>query len=248
VLDSLEQFYDESNLPEVPSGDGAGETRRPRRRERAPAAEAEDGDEPARRPAHRLSPEAQRVLRNRRVGGAAAIAAALLFAILVWPIGVLGGDDDDGGDDERRAGRQEAQIEGQLALTPIGGARGNSSGLAVIARQGNRRNLIVQAQLRPVRDREAYEVWLYNSRRNAVSLGAQVTDRVGSLQGAGPLPAGYREYRFIDISREPINQDGRHSGVSVLRGRISDIQAPPRGAGQQQQQQPQQPQQPQPQR
>lgn len=251
VLDSLEQFYDEDRVPEIPTGDGAREPKRGRRRdERAvrpkeqrkerkeKGDEAGDGDDarekPA-RPARRLSPEAQRVVRTRRLLGAGALAVLILLAILVWPIGLLaGGDDDDGGDGERRAGRQQAQIEGQLVLAPVGGARATASnaGLAVIALQGKRRNLIVQAQLRPVRDREAYEVWLYNSRSDARSLGAQVTDRQGAFQGAGPLPADYRKFRFIDISREPVNQDGRHSGTSILRGRISDIQAPPAGGAQ----------------
>jgi Anti-sigma-K factor rskA/Sigma-70, region 4 len=236
VLDSLEQFYDADNIPEIPSGDGAAaEPRRRRRRGRAPAAPSEDEDgtvDAPPRTTRRLSPEAQRILRNRRLLGAGALAVAVLFAILVWPIGVLGGDDADKAD-KAKAESEEARIEGQIVLAPLD-ATPNSriAGLAVIALQGGARKLIVQAQLPRVRNREAYEVWLYNSRSNARSLGAQVTDREGGFQGAGTLPRDYREFTFIDISREPVNQDGKHSGDSVLRGRIADIRPPASTGGQ----------------
>jgi hypothetical protein len=80
------------------------------------------------------------------------------------------------------------------------------------------------------RQREAYEVWLYNSPSEAKSLGAQVTDSQGSYQGAGPLPEDFENYRFIDVSREPINDDGKHSGESVLRGRFGQLRERPSDA------------------
>jgi hypothetical protein len=58
-----------------------------------------------------------------------------------------------------------------------------------------------------------------------------VTDRNGTLQGAGPLPDDYERYRFVDISREPIDSNARHSGVSVLRGPLSEVRNPPPSGG-----------------
>ena len=92
--------------------------------------------------------------------------------------------------------------------------------------------MIVQAAgLDPSRQREAYEVWLYNSPEDAKSLGAQVTDSQGSYQGAGPLPEDFENYQFIDVSREPINDDGKHSGESVLRGKFGNLRERPANAG-----------------
>ena len=59
----------------------------------------------------------------------------------------------------------------------------------MVAERDGKKQLIVQAELPANKNREAYEVWLYNDQDDALSLGAQVTDRQGSFQGAGPLPA-----------------------------------------------------------
>jgi hypothetical protein len=66
-------------------------------------------------------------------------------------------------------------------------------------------------------------VWLYNSPSDATSLGGQVTDDRGNLQGAGPLPPNFRDYRNIDVSRERIDRNPRHSGTSVLRVPLADV-------------------------
>jgi hypothetical protein len=70
-------------------------------------------------------------------------------------------------------------------------------------------------------------VWLYNSQNDAKSLGAQVTDQNGTFQGAGPLPANFERYKFIDVSVEQVDQNRKHSGNSVLRGQLDQLQAPP---------------------
>jgi hypothetical protein len=158
--------------------------------------------------------------------GGAALVAVVLVVVLVWPVGVLTGGDENGKATAR--GRGQARIVGQLVLRPVAGAQG--AGVAVIAQQGNQRQLIVQARLQPNKNREAYEVWLFNSKGDARSLGAQVTDQQGTYQGAGPLPNDFRRYRYIDISREQVDQNTGHSGSSVLRGEISKIQRPAPGA------------------
>lgn len=60
------------------------------------------------------------------------------------------------------------------------------------------RRLVIQASNLPPLPRrngqlEVYEVWLYNSRGGAVSVGAQYTDRQGTFQGAGPVPSNYEK-------------------------------------------------------
>ena len=106
------------------------------------------------------------------------------------------------------------------------------AGIAIVAERSGERQVIVQAAgLEPNAEREAYEVWLYNSPDDARSLGAQVTDEQGTYQGAGPLPEDFENYRFVDVSREPINDDQKHSGQSILRGRITELKEPPADAG-----------------
>jgi len=152
-----------------------------------------------------------------------------LVAIVV-AIALIGGGEDErdkaqsqpaGG---QSAGQADAQtrLVGQGQLESVG--KGDAQGVAVIAERGGQNQLLVQARgLEPSGRRAAYEVWLYNTQRDAVSLGGQVTDRSGGLQGAGPLPPEYRRYRFIDISREKIDRNAEHSGESVLRMPLADL-------------------------
>jgi hypothetical protein len=245
VLDSLEQFYVDGDIPQIPEGEAAPEPRR--KRERKPK-EPKQPREPRRRqpkeprPRRDLSPGAAAAVRRRRLIGAGVLAAILLFGILAWPGKVLFFKDDDKPANASRNSNAQPRIVGQLVLRPQGNQGRNTAGIAVIAERGGQRQLIVQAQLPASKDREAYEVWLYNNKDDARSLGAQVTDQQGTFQGAGPLPENFERYRFIDVSREKVDQDRGHSGSSVLRGRIDQIQAPPQntGAGQGDQQAPQQ--------
>jgi hypothetical protein len=59
-----------------------------------------------------------------------------------------------------------------------------------------------------------YEVWLYNSIVDAQSIGRS---RSGTIVVKKKLPANYKRYRYIDISREPADGNPNHSGMSVLR-------------------------------
>lgn len=208
VLDSLEQLFEAGHLPAIPDPDGA-----------VPVA-APAGEGPAAAP---LSPEAQRIVKRRRtVGAVAGVAAAglLALALLVWPVGLLTGD-DDAGDGDSEASRPSAPVIKQLTLVPVEGSQGQ--GIAATIKRGDSLSLIVQARLPPTADNEAYEVWLYNSDRDALSLGAQVTDRKGAFQGANDLPEDYLRYEFIDVSRERVDRQPSHSGRSVLRGRTDQF-------------------------
>jgi hypothetical protein len=213
LLDSLDTLYDGS-LPTIPDGErGARAERRPRRAER---------EEAAPKPDRELSPEAASALRRRRLRAGALVALGVLaLIVLVWPVGLLTKDDDNTG----------ASSSGGASTVAQPGKSGVPAGIAIVASRDGKRQVIVQAaSLPPNKAREAYEVWLYNSPKDARSLGAQVTDQRGTFQGAGPLPNDYQRFQFIDVSREPINQDRSHSGNSVLRGKIGTLKAAPANA------------------
>ncbi len=252
LLDSLEHMYENGSAPEVPAAEAAEE--RPARRERERERPARDRprdrvreparEKPRREPVRRekLTPEAERAVRNRRI--AAIVGGLLILGALVTVLLVLLIDTKV---TEARA--PTTRVVGQLLLNPQGGGSDNQ-GIAIVAQRGDDRSLIVQARLNPTQKDQAYEVWLYNSDKDAVSLGAQVTDKDGNYQGAGRLPAPLDKYKFIDVSLERLDRNTAHSGNSVLRGEIANIQAPTEqnqpGQGQQQPggQAPAQPQQP----
>jgi hypothetical protein len=218
LLDSLDHLFDERDLPVIPEGEAA--PLRGRERERPPEPERERVE----RPSRPLSADAAAVVRRRRIAAGAAAAAALLFILLVWPVGLLTGDDGDGGGDSGDQAEEQPRVLGQLLLRPQSGEKG--VGIALITERDGERSLLVQARgLRSTREGQAYEVWLFNSQDDATSMGAQLTDRQGNYQGAGRLPENYEDFEFLDISRESVDQNAAHSGDSVLRGRLADLQA-----------------------
>ena len=203
LLDSLDGLYEDAEVPAIPDPE--------RGRDRSRRASAPAGPE-------RAAGESRRGL----LAGAAALALVVLAAILLWPVGVLTGGGDDGG------GGDAADGSATNAASPQQAATRGPAGIAIVAERNGKRQLIVQAAgLQPSGQNQAYEVWLYNSRTDAESIGAQVTDQKGNYQGAGPLPSDYAKYRYIDVSREPVNKDPSHAGDSVLRGRSTKLRNPP---------------------
>jgi hypothetical protein len=211
LLDSLAGLYPNGSMPAVPEGE---------RGRRGPAS----------RPAATglAAPAGDAVRRRRLLAAGGALAVLALVAILLWPVGVL-----TGGDDESEPATEQAAAgsgEGQNASAQT---TGNPAGIAIVVEQNGRRQLLVQAaRLEPSGEREAYEVWLYNGRGDAKTLGGQVTDRQGNYQAIGNLPADFERYRFIDISREPLDRQRSHSGDSVLRGPMPRLRAAQPQAGQ----------------
>jgi len=220
VLDSLSHLYSNGDMPSIPAGDSGPE----------PVAAA---PRKAAAPRERTPANAD-VIKRRRLLGAAAAAALVLFALLIWPVGLLTGDDGDDSSTsaaEQRA-KQDIKIVGQVQLKPVSGQ--NGAGIAIITRTDGKPEINIQAALNPTGQNEAYEVWLYNSDTDAKSLGAQVTDQQGRFAGRRALPANWRSYEAINISREPVDRNAAHSGESVLQARIADIRAPRGSASQQQ--------------
>jgi hypothetical protein len=213
LLDSLDQLYPNGSMPAIPEGE----------RGRKAAAGRKPGATGL------ATPSDAAVKRRRLLAAGAALAALVLLAVLIWPVGVL-----TGGDDNEPAAQQAAGSEGQNASQNARNtATGAPAGIAIVVEDKGKKQLLVQAaRLDPSKEREAYEVWLYNSRSEAKSLGGQVTDQQGNYQAIGPLPADFESYRFIDVSREPLDQQRGHSGDSVLRGKMPKLRAAKPQAGQ----------------
>jgi Anti-sigma-K factor rskA/Sigma-70, region 4 len=204
LLDSLEQLYENGSVPAIPEGE-----RRPRRTEAA-AREPRDGGGSLAVPTDR----------RWLLGGAAALLLLLLI-VLVWPIGVLTKGDDDSNSTADAA--PSTSTTGATENNQQPANSGQPAGIAIVVERSGKKQLLVQAaQLAPSGQSEGYYVWLYNSPDDAKSLGGQVTDKSGNYQAIGPLPADYKNYQFIDISRQQISGNAavKHSGDSVLRGKM----------------------------
>jgi hypothetical protein len=212
LLDALEQLYPNGDLPAIPAGERGSILR--------PASDT-------------AAPTAGETTNRRRILAAASVAALVLIGVLVWPVGLLtGGDDEEGRASSERAS-DPRQGEGQS-----GAVNAQTQGQAIIAEQGGKTQLVVTATgLEPSTDRTAYQVWLYNSAEDRRSLGATVTDQQGNLQSGTQLPAGYRQYRFIDLTSVSVQGGGQQSfrtGPSVLRGLLELRDKPvTRGTGSQ---------------
>lgn len=253
LLDSLHGLFANGTRPEVPEAGessrraerGAGSAGRGLRaatgrmsgRSASGAGGAPDTAAAA-APGSALSPEARQVvLRRRLIVGAAALLLALVVGGAIFA--ATRGDDEPaagagsaGGGAPTPPGQAAAaapRVLGQVLLRPASGQQG--VGRATLAEQGGRRVLVVQAQdLGRVARDEVLEVWLYNSDDDARSLGAQQVRR-GRFQGLGDLPADAARYRFIDVSREQADRNPRHSGDSVLRGDLNDVEGAPAQPG-----------------
>jgi hypothetical protein len=249
LLDALDPLYGNGARPEIPEAGAPEPVRRSRSRERtgSPLAERRPRERAPRKPREPLSPEAERVVRRRRLigGGIAALVAAGIAALLIFV--VLGGDDEKkkAGGSAAKAGGTPVPL-GQLALKPVNGQKGQ--GQAILVRANGQLQLVVAARgLQPNQRGKngqpgsAYEVWLFNSPKDAKSIGAQVTDQQGNYQGAGPLPKNFDKFQSINVSREPIDRNESYSGDTVLSGKLSSLKAvDPNAAAQAQQQQQQQ--------
>jgi hypothetical protein len=202
LLDSLEQLYANGSVPPIPDGERGRAARRP-----AAAAAAAPTSEGARGLA-----TADPVMRRRLLAGAAALAL-LLLVVLVWPVGLLTGDDGD----DSSAGGGDAQPAAQTGASSDIAVE--TRGQAIIAEQAGKPQILVTATKLPASDdRSAYQVWLYNSAKERKSLGAQVTDEQGNFQAAAALPADYRDYQFVDVTKVAVEGESLRTGASVLRG------------------------------
>ena len=214
LLDSLEQFYENGSVPAIPEGE---------RGRRAAAAAPREPREPRQSRAIGTGMSLPPSWRDRPwlMAGAAALIVILL-AVVIWPVGALtGGDDDNKSTADSSSGSQKATQQSTTGQTS-----GQPAGIAIVVERNGKKQLLVQAaRLTPSGQSEGYYVWLYNSPSDSKSLGGQVTDQNGNYQAIGPLPADYKNYKFIDITRQQIADSGavKHSGDSVLRGKMPTL-------------------------
>jgi Anti-sigma-K factor rskA/Sigma-70, region 4 len=203
LLDSLEQFYEDGNVPAIPEGE-RGRAKR---------------ETPERQPRQALA-TGDPVMRRRLLAGAGLAALLILLAVLVWPVGVLTGDDDSG------SSSAEPAAENTSTNAAQGAAAEGPAGIAIVVDRNGKKQLLVQAaRLTASGQSEGYYVWLYNSPDDAKSLGGQVTDQQGNYQAIGALPADFQNYKFIDVTLQKVGKDPdvKHSGESVLRGPMPEI-------------------------
>ena len=145
----------------------------------------------------------------------------MLVVAVLLVTGVFGGGDEPAAEEEAAdpAAAAEPEVLAQIALEPVGGSDG--AGAAIIAEREGQIVLLMQGQLPPPGDDEAYVVWLYNSQEDSVAVAGPQIDRRGNFQAVGPLPEDYDSYEFLDVSvqQRGVQSDRRtHSGNSLLRG------------------------------
>lgn len=154
-------------------------------------------------------------LHNQDVAGfkrKRALFAGFLSVALAVISACSGGDGDPG--------LSKSLGAGAVALRPVT-ANVQAAGAARIVGRGAGARLALRVERLPPHD-GAYEVWLYNSIFDAVGV-ARVAR--GSFALRARLPRDPARYRYVDISREPLDDNRLHSGASVLRVRMSRLLA-----------------------
>lgn len=212
LADSLADLYPDDAQPDIPEAGAA---------QLAAALKPRVPSRPA-RPAGPLSPGAEAMLVRRRIIGA--VAATVAIALVAFGLGkILGEQETPPVAGPETESTPEIIPLGAVELQPLQGEQG--IGLVTLFSQAGAPGIVIEAaDLEPTDEEQAYQVWLYNSDKEAVGIGAAQTDEQGRFAASGALPTDFVNYKFIDVSREPIDDDDAHSGESVLRAKVADIQ------------------------
>jgi len=192
--------------------------------ETEPELETEAAPEPAEAEAPALAEPATAGERRRRSPLVFLLPLLLLACIAALVIALAGGSDDDGGDKAEPAkpaaeNQQPAPAKKprprpvRLTAVGSGGARGTA------ALEGNRLTLKLRGLPDP--DGGAYQVWLYNSVIDAKPL---FRSRDTKVQVEAKLPGNANKYEFVDVSLEPADGNPNHSGHSVLRVPLKNLE------------------------
>ena len=145
-------------------------------------------------------------------------AAALLASIVLLALGVgagllLAGDGEDGTDDG--GGLERVQ------LAPVVSAAQNAAGTAELNPEPGGRAKVELRGLRPSGPRDFYELWLLGDDGQLVSLGSVRVPASGDATLDVELPVDPKQFRYLDLSREPDDGDPSHSTISILRGPLT---------------------------
>jgi hypothetical protein len=228
LLDALDDFYEDDDRPEIPVGEAGG---RLGRREAEPNGAGPVAAVPSPRRARAaagtgLSPEARSALMRRRVI-AGAIGVVVLALLIFGATQIFGGSGNSkkstssgttSTSQSASQGQNQGQVVAQAVLSPVKGIKG--TGAALIYKSGNQAIAVVRAKLPPSTGNNKYVLWLYNSDKQLAPLAADVTDRKGNFQGAAPLPQGWQNYHFIDVTYQQTTKNAGH-GRSVMRGPLT---------------------------
>lgn len=137
----------------------------------------------------------------------AGVAALALIALgIAFGVLVAGGDSDptpEGGD--------------LLALEPVEPRGEGATGSARLVGGGGGEAVVEVSGVEQSAEGEFYELWLLSGPDELVSLGSFKVGASGEETVRVPLPVDPDEFEFVDISVEPDDGDGSHSGRSILR-------------------------------
>jgi anti-sigma-K factor RskA len=138
--------------------------------------------------------------------------AALVAAALIGVVGTLGA---------LRPWRSDPApaTASAATLAAVAGGPGGARGRAVVERGPGGLLLRITAAGLPLQQ-GYFEVWVFDGKRNMVSIGVLSADSTASL----PLPPtlDLRTYHVVDISQEQYDGDQTHSRTSVLRGSLTE--------------------------
>jgi anti-sigma-K factor RskA len=144
-------------------------------------------------------------------------AAAALASIVLLALGIGAGLLLAGGDDEEAGGGGLERVE----LAPVVSAAENAGGTAELRPEAGGRATIELSGLRPSGPRDFYELWLLGDDGQLVSLGSVRVPASGDATLDVELPVDPKEFRYLDLSREPDDGDPGHSTISILRGPVT---------------------------
>jgi anti-sigma-K factor RskA len=144
-------------------------------------------------------------------------AAAALASIVLLALGIGAGLLLAGGDDEEAGGGGLERVE----LAPVVSAAENAGGTAELRPEAGGRAKIELSGLRPSGPRDFYELWLLGDDGQLVSLGSVRVPASGDATLDVELPVDPKEFRYLDLSREPDDGDPGHSTISILRGPVT---------------------------
>ena len=159
--------------------------------------------------------EARPARRRRRLvlrPVAAALASIALLAVGIGAGLVLSNDDDGGG-----GGGDLERVQ----LAPVVSAAENAGGVAELRPEAGGRATVELSGLRPSGDRDFYELWLLGDDGELVSLGSVRVPESGNATLDVELPVDPKQFRYLDVSREPDDGDPGHSTISILRGPVT---------------------------
>lgn len=143
-----------------------------------------------------------------------ALLGGLAVTLVVVVVLALTGEDDDPASAPAPTPPEQAGGREGGALDALGGSRASGS-----ARIDDGR-LVLNVRGLPTPAGGGYVVWLYDSVTESRPL---VGFRRGQARVTARLPANFRRYRFIDVSREAADGNPNHSGQSVLRVPLSAV-------------------------